>query len=438
MWRGMSIFSRVITVCVFLFSAIFAMASPEQRALTAAELVGVYRGEPPSSFDSFFSSEEDRQIVQVEIHAVGIHETTARYSGREHPWYEVNNILRITTADGYEGVSGVDAYYKDGFSDALLVELKGAAEALLQLGALDPVVVARLLGEKYPGLSDAARASIDIAMWDLAARRAGLPLHKLLGSSRNSIAAYASLPFYETLPEYLAAVAEYAAAGYSTFKFHTWGDIERDLQLVRKVQERFAETGYRFMVDLESVYSLEEAQRLGEQMDRGLFIWFEAPVDDRSLASYAELRRNLDLSIIPAGYNVYSQDFIREGIAQQAWDAARFDATVVGGITRALQLLMIADAAGMPVEFQSWGYSFTQVVNLHLMLANDRTEFFEAPMPSTPFEFGMNNGVLFQGGSAMPPAGAGLGIDVNWDGLAGADFHRKAVVSSARRGGKES
>ena len=86
--------------------------------------------------------------------------------------------------------------------------------------------------QKRPDLSDEARASIDIALWDLAARKAGLPLHQLLGSKRDSIEPYASLPFYYTLPEYVAAVKEYAKLGFKTFKFHVWGQIEKDSQLV--------------------------------------------------------------------------------------------------------------------------------------------------------------------------------------------------------------
>jgi L-alanine-DL-glutamate epimerase-like enolase superfamily enzyme len=127
------------------------------------------------------------------------------------------------------------------------------------------------------------------------------------------------------------------------------------------------------MVDLESVYNFEEAMRLGRQMDEGLFGWFEAPVDDELLGEYAELRKRLDTLIIPAGYNIYSPDFIRQGIEAGSWDAGRFDATVIGGISEALELLIIANDAGLTIDIQSWGHSLGQAANLHLMLANERT-----------------------------------------------------------------
>jgi L-alanine-DL-glutamate epimerase-like enolase superfamily enzyme len=280
-----------------------------------------------------------------------------------------------------------------------------------------------MLQRTHPNLSDEARSSIDIALWDLAARKANRPLYELLGAQRESVEPYASLPFYDSLPEYVDAVNEYAKLGFSTFKFHVWGQLEADLRLVELVQQTFAGSAYRFMIDLEGAYNLEDALKLGRQMDEALFIWLEGPVDDRRLGQYAELREKLDVKIIPAGYSAYSPAFIRQGIESGAWDAGRFDATTVGGVTKALELLTIADAAGISIELQSWGHSLAQAANLHLMLANARTRYFEAPMPKTAFEFGMKNGNLLERGRIVAPDRPGLGIEVDWDSLAAADFH---------------
>jgi L-alanine-DL-glutamate epimerase-like enolase superfamily enzyme len=356
--------------------------------------------------------------------------TTARYSGREEAKKEVNNILRITTADGFEGISGVDSFTEGRFSEEHSLELQDVAAELIALQSLDPVEVGSMLERTQPNLSDAVRSSIDIALWDLAACKADRPLYELLGAKRDSIEPYASLPFHESLPEYVEAVYQFAKLGYTTFKFHVWGLIEEDLRLVELVQQTFADSGYRFMIDLEAAYGLEDALRLGEKMDEGLFIWFEAPVDDEQLEQYAKLKNRLAVSIIPAGYNIYSPEFIRRGIKTNAWDAGRFDATVVGGITQALRLLIIANEAGLPIEIQSWGHSLTQAANLHLMLANERTQYFEAAMPKDAFEFGMKNGNLLDRGRVLAPGGSGLGLEVDWDRLVEADFYRKSAAVS--------
>ncbi len=391
--------------------------------MTAVDVLTAFSGQG-ARYESFFQYSDESRIASIEIHAVGMHNATARYSGQEGPWFEVNNILRLITADGLQGVSGVDTYYRAGFSDAHLQELEKAAGSLLRLDSLDPVIVSSLIEQRHSGLSNEARASIDIALWDLAARKASVPLYQMLGARRHSIAAYASLPFYGTLAEHIAAVHEYARQGSTAFKFHVWGSLDEDLRLVQEVQRRFAGSPYRFMIDLEGMYEFDDALVLGRQMDQGLFLWFEAPIDDRQLEQYAELRNALSTRIIPAGYTVYSPEFIRQGIELSAWDAGRFDATVVGGLSSALERLTIANQAGLAIDIQSWGHSLAQAANLHLMLANERTEYFEAPMPGMVFEFGMRGGRLVKQGRAVAPAGVGLGIDIDWSALGTADYHR--------------
>jgi len=391
--------------------------------VNAVDLLTAFSGESAKQYEPLFRFSHDARIVSVEIHAVGMESTTARYSGGSEIWKEVNNILRITTADEFEGISGVDTYYQGAFGDEHLLELQGIAADLLALQSLDPVEVGKMLERTRPDLSDEARSSIDIALWDLAARKADRPLYEILGAKRDSIETYASLPFYDSLPEYIEAVNEYAKFGYTTFKFHVWGQIDKDSRLVELVQQTFADSAYSFMIDLEGAYGFEDAVKLGRQMDQGLFIWLEGPIDDELLEQYAELRSRLAVSIIPAGYEIYSSAFIRQGIESGSWDAGRFDATVVGGISKALELLIIANEAGLPIEIQSWGHSLAQAANLHLMLANERTRYFEASMPKEAFEFGMKNGNMLERGKVVAPEGPGLGIEIDWDRLPMADFY---------------
>lgn len=68
-------------------------------------------------------------------------------------------------------------------------------------------------------------------------------------------------------------------------------------------------------------------------------------------------------------------------------------------------------------------HSLAQAANLHLMLANERTRYFEAAMPKEAFEFGMKNSISVDRGLVAAPDRPGLGINVEWDRLAAADFH---------------
>jgi len=397
-----------------------------KASFTAVELLSAFSGEDAQRYESQFRFSKESRISRVEIYAVGTESTTARYTDEPIAWKEVNNILRITTADGNEAISGVTTNYQGTFSDKHLIELQGVTPDLLALQSLDPVEVGAILDRMRPDLSDKARSSIDIALWDLAARKVGLPLYKLLGAKRHSIEPYASLPFYDSLPACVAAVEEYSRLGFKTFKFHAWGQIEKDSQLIDVIKQTFADTPYRFMIDFEAAYGIDDALSLGEKTDQKLFAWLEGFIDDAQLEQYAELRRRLAVPIIPAGNNIYSAEFFRQGIEKQSWDAGRFDVTVIGGFSKALELMIIANGAGLPIEIQSWDHSLSQAANLHLMLANERTRYFEAPMPKAAFEFGMKNGNLLKQGQIVAPEGPGLGIEVDWDRLDTADFYRSS------------
>lgn len=397
-----------------------------KASVTAVELLSAFSGEDAQRFESHFRFSKEARISSVEIYAVGTESTTARYTDEPIAWKEVNNILRITTADGYEAISGVTTNDQGAFSDKHLIELQSVTPVLLALQTLDPVEVGAILDRTRPDLSDRARSSIDIALWDLAARKVGLPLYQLLGAKRHSIEPYASFPFYDSLHACVAAVEEYAKLGFKMFKFHAWGQIEKDSQLIDMIQQTYSGTPYRFMLDFETAYVFDEALSLGRKTDQKLFVWLEGPIDDTHLEQYAELRRTLAVPIIPAGNTIYSAQFIRQGIEKQSWDAGRFDVTVIGGFSKALELMIIANRAGLPIEIQSWDHSLSQAANLHLMLANERTKYFEAPMPKAAFEFGMKNGNLLNQGNIVAPEGPGLGIDVDWDRLATADFYRSS------------
>ena len=125
--------------------------------MTAVDLLTAYSGENAAQYRPFFLFSEESRIVGVEVHAVGTDSTTVRYSGQEVAKKEVNNILRITTADGFEGVSGVDTFHEGQFSDEHLLELQDTVAKVITLQSLDPVEVGEALEQIRPGLSDAVR-----------------------------------------------------------------------------------------------------------------------------------------------------------------------------------------------------------------------------------------------------------------------------------------
>lgn len=393
--------------------------------MNSIELISAFSGTDASHYKSLFTFSEGNEIVDIEIYAIGNNDANAQYSGKWEIWKQTHIILKLITADGYEGISGVTSYNVGSFSDACLIELKSIASELCLLRTIDPVSIGLILAQIRPELSDLAKSSIDIALWDLLAKRANTSLTSMLGAKRNSIKTYASLPCYESLSDYNDAVKRYAKMNYKVFKFHVWGDLNKDTLLVNFINKEFKNSDYRFMIDLESTYSLGEVVKLARIMDQNLFIFIEAPIDDCLLQQYRELRGMLDIPIIPDGFDDYSAEFINQGIREKSWDAGRFDVTIAGGISESLKLMILANEANLPIEFQSWGYTLVQLANLHLMLACERSQYFETPTPINVYKFAMKGGILFDQGFVSNPKQPGLGIEVDWDLLATADYYKK-------------
>ena len=394
----------------------------------ATQLLGSFRGDSQFESNAIFCTSNKSKLKDIEIHAFGLNDSDARFSSKWEVWKHLNVIFKINTSDGYEGISGVSIASTKSFNIDQLDEIYFLAELLLSNEITDPVIASRLIDEEYKEINDTSLACIDIALWDLASKKASMPLYKFLNGNRDSIDAYASFPFFNSLDDCIFAVDNHAQLGFNKFKFHGWGVLDKDIELIETIQNRYKKTDLSFMLDVEGEYYLTDAIELGLRMNSDIFEWFEAPINDKSLGEFSILRDKLTVPVIPDGYHSYSPEFIKEGLKKNAWDAARFDVTVVGGITKAMKLLMIISNSDIAAEIQSWGSTLSQAVNLHLILANNKTKYFEAPIPLDVYQFGFKDANLVNKGSTISLKKPGIGIDIDWDILNEADYYKKIKV----------
>jgi L-alanine-DL-glutamate epimerase-like enolase superfamily enzyme len=169
---------------------------------------------------------------------------------------------------------------------------------------------------------------------------------------------------------------------------------------------------------------------MAQELEAMNFRWFEAPYVDYDLAAYAELRRRVNVPILPHGLWLSDVREYRHALALEPWDAVRFDVTCVGGFTPSRKITALAEAFGLPVEPQSWGYSLIQLPNLHLGLAFPGTGYFESPVPYEPYEFGVHNPIRPDAsGMVAAPQEPGLGASIDWEQIAGAELKRDACVA---------
>jgi L-alanine-DL-glutamate epimerase-like enolase superfamily enzyme len=226
-------------------------------------------------------------------------------------------------------------------------------------------------------LPDRVLACVDLALWDLAGRSLGQPVHRLLGASRDKVKAYASTMCGDDLeggldtPEAFAAFAlTCKQRGYQAFKLHTWQppipgapDPRRDVAACRAVREAVGPEMH-LMLDPFHYYSREEAHYIGHAIEQLDYYWMEEPMDEHSTSSYIWLAQQLRLPICGPETAEGKLQTRAEWIVRGAADISRGGVWDVGGITPLMKIAHLCEAFGMRMEVHGNG-----VGNLHALCA---------------------------------------------------------------------
>ena len=361
---------------------------------------------------------KDLRIDRAEVFVVG--PDTERYTWAEgmSGQYMANIILRLTTAGGLEGIAGAAMITPHGFDRSVGETLRWLLPDVIGLSPGEREAAWHRLRTLGTPEVPQARSLIDIALWDMAARQADMPLYQLLGGARTKILSYASTPLLPSNQPYVDYVAERQREGYKAIKFHCWCNPARDLPMCEAVHERFAGSGLDLMLDVEQRYDRNAALRVGRRLGEMGFGWFEAPLVDTDIEGYRALKRKTAVPIIAAGNTWLDLQMIEQAIRLDAWSAVRVDATICGGITPIRKIMALAEASGMNVEIQCWGYTLTQAANLQVMLAFANCTYFEQPAPYPAFEYGSVDVIRTdREGYVHAPEGPGLGVRVDWDAV---------------------
>jgi L-alanine-DL-glutamate epimerase-like enolase superfamily enzyme len=348
----------------------------------------------------------DAQVVSGDV--------SVRWTERAAHGCLTTTFLTITDD---EGVSGVGAYdgYTPGASDLSVLEsVRALADAIIGLdtGCQEALLRDLRVGVVFP-FPLAALSLLDMALWDLAAKRAGLPLHELLGTARDEIPAYASLPTMPSEDDYAETVAQAQADGLRAVKVHAWGDPTRDIGLLTRLREEYPDL--TLMHDAEGVYDHWGALQVADAMQALECRWLEAPLPDFDLCGYRELCRRVTVPILPAGYAMWDVRQFADALRDPPWSAVR--ASVGGMSVSGLHALMrLAAACGLDLEPVSYGVTLAQAAGLHVMLSAENCSYFELPYPVEPWERTAKNPVRPDArGMVRAPSGPGLGVDVDWE-----------------------
>jgi L-alanine-DL-glutamate epimerase-like enolase superfamily enzyme len=256
------------------------------------------------------------------------------------------------------------------------------------------------------GMTTQAIAPFDIALWDLKAKRAGLPLAKLIGAHRDSVRLYnTSAGFLSTpLPEVLSGVEACVAKGIGGIKIKVGHpDFSEDLKRVRAVRKLLGD-GFPLMVDANQQWERTTAMKHCRALEALDLTWIEEPLDAYDAEGHAALARALDTPIATGEMLTSFSEHARM-IEAGASDFVQPDAPRVGGVTPFLQILQLMEYRGLALAPH-----FAMEIHLHLAATYSRepwTEHFEWLEPL------FNERLEVKGGRMLLPNRAGLGFTLS-------------------------
>ncbi|HEV7557239.1 MAG TPA: enolase C-terminal domain-like protein, partial [Kofleriaceae bacterium] len=264
-------------------------------------------------------------------------------------WDSTTMVIAEARAGGVTGLgySYIDAAAAAIIRDLLAPVVIGTSAFAIPTAHAAMSTVVRNHGRT--GLVACAISAVDIALWDLKARLAGVALANLLGPARASVPVYASGGFTSsTLDELARELANDAAAGHRRVKIKIGRDPGGDVERVRIAREAIGPS-VELMVDANGAYDRKQALRLGQEFARHGVVYFEEPVVADDLAGLRLLRDCLPMAIAAGEYG-YDPTYFRRMLDAQAVDILQADATRALGITGVLQADALCAAHQVPLS----------------------------------------------------------------------------------------
>jgi D-galactarolactone cycloisomerase len=250
-----------------------------------------------------------------------------------------------------------------------------------------------------------ALSGIDIALWDIAGKIAGLPLYRLLGGSpRADLPAYASLLRYGTAEAVGHYTEQALARGYRFIKLH-----EITVPEVKAARDA-AGLGVPIMVDTNCPWSVAEAIEMARRLAPLDIHWLEEPVwPPENLAGLAEVRARGGLPTA-AGENYGTVWEFRRAFEAGAITYAQPSVTKVGGVTEMRRVMTLADAFGVKVVPHSAYFGPGLIASIHCIAAlapNSLVERFYCDFAENP----LDEAIHPKDGRIAVPQRPGLGVD---------------------------
>jgi L-alanine-DL-glutamate epimerase-like enolase superfamily enzyme len=323
-------------------------------------------------------------------------------------------LVTIRTDAGVEGHAFLGASFRSARLDAISL-VRHLRPAVIGQDPFERERLWQILTGRIRATTWRCIGAIDVALWDLAGKVAGLPIHAMIGTCRRKVPAYVSSSVLPTHEAYLEQAIMMKAAGFRAYKIHPPADFDATVRLCRDLRDALG-ADYTLMIDPSGAWQYPEALRLGRILEELRFHWYEDPLAEDDVYHYAKLREKLDIPLMateysPGGFHAYAP-----WLMARATDYLRGDVAIKGGLTAILKTAHLAEAFRMNFEIHHGGNSLNNFANLHVMMAIPNCEYFEVLMPPAAQKYAVIDDIEVDAeGFVHAVDGPGLGARIDFD-----------------------
>jgi L-alanine-DL-glutamate epimerase-like enolase superfamily enzyme len=322
--------------------------------------------------------------------------------------------VRLVDSDGVEGTGYT---YTVGAGGAGIRELiaRDLAPALQDASAADTEALWQRMWWTLHyggrgGQAASAISAVDIALWDLKAKRASLPLYRLLGGFDARVPCYAGgIDLGLTLDELLAQTDANLARGFRAIKMKVGRPkLSEDVARVHAMRRHLGDD-FPLMADANMRWGVDQAIQSARRLSSANLVWLEEPTIPDDVAGHARILREGGVPIA-TGENLHTLHEFSSFVRAQAVSVPEPDVTNCGGVTVFMKVAHLAESFNLPVTSHG-----AHDVTVHLLAAVPNRSYLEA------HGFGLDRYIAaplrIEEGVAIAPERPGHGVEFDWPAL---------------------
>ncbi len=258
------------------------------------------------------------------------------------------------------------------------------------------------------GIASFAVSAIDIALWDLRAKKADEPLWKLLGGSNNSAKSYAgAIDLNFSIDKLLRNIQGYLDSGFCAVKIKLGQErLEEDIERVAAVRNLIG-PDIVFMVDANMKWSIATAIKAAKLLKQYDILWLEEPTIPDDYDGYHRISKEGGLAVA-AGENLHTVHEFQNMICRGNIDYPQPDASNIGGITGWLKVAHLAEIHNLPICTHGM-----QELHVSLMSAMPHASYLE--VHSFPIDKYTTRPLVLENGRATAPYTPGTGVKFRFE-----------------------